>query len=634
MIITNTGLGLNKENNNMNIIDRVKMNKNKNMEALYVGKDINKDLIESMGENIKCNLLNNKQKSLAVMSYSYGSLVGVTTTGVSLGLTVASNPEQYFVNGELNAVKIRKVFKNIGSASKPGYKYKSVFVAGVNKFTVINRFGRAEEFVRVSRFEVQEFDNRLRHVDISVCDIEDLKLIAKDLDVIGRALQELAIDVTKDKSKDIGYNVMNFIETKTKTHSRIVKSGNFVNNINDIIDEHISNKKITSKYALTTEYTTLNKVDATDKNALATAVVQDIAGEMMEQINAGYGAAFEDLIDLFKLTNDSMYKKYFDLLEIAIKALSPEEFKAYATQLAKERKITTQEQYLALANNNNHALNIAHMIRCTIIAISSINNLYGAKEGAASVDSEYIKSVGKKLRAGLYTEGAKLGFDARTVVKIAIAASFAYVNERTNKIAKKNKPSLTELWTIFPKEFVIEYVTGNNNTTINDMLTVKYTSDDLCLGDELTFDDGMAETDFGYVVVAEKYSGKAVVTANGLEAVVDHYSYEPVDVLFIDSVYQENTASISDKYAIPTSFLSYNDTTEQCRSINTLVQSAQANKIVASQEVRDGVQVTVRHLVIKVGDQVSFIGQVLSKNNIKGRITDSIVTNNGAAIFF
>lgn len=636
----NLGLGLNNEEaKSMNITERINLSKKQNMEALYNGTAINKSLIESMGEDIDCSLLNNNQKSLAVMSYSYGSLVGVTTTGVSLGLTVASNPEQFFTNGVLNYFKIRKVFKNIGLKRIAGYRYESVFVTGKNKDVAINKFGRLAEFVRVSRHEVQEFDNRLKNIDVNACTVEDLKLIAKDLDVIGRAMQELAIDVTKDKSKDIGYNVMSFIEVKTKTHSRLIKTGAFSNNIDDVINEHIDNKKIESKYALTGDYLYLNDADVRNKTEMSAAIVEDIAGEMMEQINNGYGSAFEELIELFKLSNDSMYKKYTDLLEIAMKALEPAEFEAYAAKLIKERRITTKEELTALKNTNEYALKAAHMIRCARVALSSITSLYGVKQGEVTVDSKYIKEVGKKLRAGLYTEGAKIGFDPKSVVKMAIAASFCYINETTNKISKKQRPSLTELWTIFPKEFVIDYVTGNSDVTLNDMLTVKHTSYDLCLGDELVFDEGMAETEWGYVVITDNYTGKAIVTKNGLEAVVDHYSYEPTDILFLGSVYKKNVAIATDQCVRPTEFLSMKEANEKNETsynstITNMVKIAQACTIASTIEAVGNKERLIRDFVIKKDDKVSFVGQVLSKDNIKGKITDAIVSCNGAVIFF
>ena len=642
MILTNNNLGLglnNKEDKSMNITERINLNKKMNMEALYNGATINKSLIESMGEEIDCSLLNNNQKSLAVMSYSYGSLVGVTTTGVSLGLTVASNPEQFFTNGVLDCFKIRKVFKNIGLKKIAGYRYESVFVTGKNKDVAINKFGRLAEFVRVSRHEVEEFDNRLKNIDINACTVEDLKLIAKDLDVIGRAMQELAIDVTKDKSKDIGYNVMSFVEVKTKTHSRMIKAGKFTNNIDQVINEHLDDKKIKTKYALESNCYYLSEADSSNKASISKAIVEDISGEMMEQINAGYGSAFDELVELFKLSNDSMYKRYIDILDIAMKALEPAEFEAYAAKLIKERRITTKEELIALKNTNNYALKASHMIRCARVALSSITSLYGVKQGEATIDSAYIKEIGKKLRAGLYTEGAKIGFDPKSVVKMTIAASFCYINEITNKISKKQRPNLTELWTIFPKEFVIDYVTGDTDLTLNDTLTVKYTSYDLCLGDELVFDDGMAETEFGYVVVTDNYTGKAIVTENGLEALVDHYSYEPTDILFLGSVYKRNVAIATAQCVRPTEFLSMKEANEKNETsynstITNMVKIAQACTIASTIEAVGNKERLIRDFVIKKDDKVSFIGQVLSKDNTKGKITDAIVTCNGAVIFF
>lgn len=642
MILTNNNLGLglnNKEDKSMNITERINLNKKMNMEALYNGATINKSLIESMGEEIDCSLLNNNQKSLAVMSYSYGSLVGVTTTGVSLGLTVASNPEQFFTNGVLDCFKIRKVFKNIGLKKIAGYRYESVFVTGKNKDVAINKFGRLAEFVRVSRHEVEEFDNRLKNIDINACTVEDLKLIAKDLDVIGRAMQELAIDVTKDKSKDIGYNVMSFVEVKTKTHSRMIKAGKFTNNIDQVINEHLDDKKIKTKYALESNCYYLSEASSSNKASISKAIVEDISGEMMEQINAGYGSAFDELVELFKLSNDSMYKRYIDILDIAMKALEPAEFEAYAAKLIKERRITTKEELTALENTNNYALKASHMIRCARVALSSITSLYGVKQGEATIDSAYIKEIGKKLRAGLYTEGAKIGFDPKSVVKMTIAASFCYINETTNKISKKQRPNLTELWTIFPKEFVIDYVTGDTDLTLNDTLTVKYTSYDLCLGDELVFDDGMAETEFGYVVVTDNYTGKAIVTENGLEAVVDHYSYEPTNILFLGSVYKRNVAIATAQCVRPTEFLSMKEANEKNETsynstITNMVKIAQACTIASTIEAVGNKERLIRDFVIKKDDKVSFIGQVLSKDNTKGKITDAIVTCNGAVIFF
>lgn len=634
-ILNNTkGLELNNGGNNMNIVERIKLNKQKNMEALYTGENIDKSIIEAMGEDIDGVLLSNKQKAFAVMSYAYGNLVGVTTTGVALGLTVLSNPDQYFVDGKLSFFKIRKAFKSIGEEREYGYRYQSVFVNKLNKDTVINKFGRVAEFVRVSAHEVREFDTRLKKIDVNVCTKEDLVLIAKDLDVIGRAMQELAIDVTKDKSKDIGYNVMSFIQVKTKTHSRLVKKGKFTCNLDNIIKEHLDNKNITSSYTVTPNFKTLASADCDNKLAIAEATVEDIAGEMMEEINDGYIKGMNELVELFKLSHDKMYNKFIDLLELAKRALSKDDFETFLTNQIKLGAVKTKEEAMALKKNNDNSLKVAHMVKCTRIALSSITSLYSLKQNDATINSQYIKEIGKKLRAGLYTEGAKLGFSPKNVVNIAIAASFSYIDERTGKISTKKRPSLTELWTIFPKEFILEYVAINNEATIKDLLTVKYTSYDLCLNDELVFDEGFAETEFGHVVVAENYSGKAIVTENGIEAVVDHYAYEPTEVMFLDTIYKRNVSQLSQAYIRPTELVDrdemmYNNT------ISSMIKVAEQGKVARDIKMVDDKEVLIRDYVIKKGNNISIIGTVLSKGDTTGKIDDAIITNgNGGVVFF
>ena len=65
-----------------------------------------------------------------------------------------------------------------------------------------------------------------------------------------------------------------------------------------------------------------------------------------------------------------------------------------------------------------------------------------------------------------------------------------------------------------------------------------------------------------------------------------------------------------------------------------MVKVAQACTIAATIENKDDKEILIRDFVIKKDDKISFIGQVLSKDNIKGKITDAIVTCNGAVIFF
>lgn len=620
MILTNKNLGLGLNNNNKgvntmsNIMERANNNKERNMAGLYSSEaeTINKELIEASGSDIDCTKLDNKQKAFAVMSYSYGNLVGVTTTGVSLGLTIMTNPEQYFVNGKLNLAKIRKTIKDFGvnASMQSVNRYKSVFAMGINKEMAVNKFGRVAEFVRVSAHEIGEFETRIKSLSAEHCTVEDLTLIAKDLDVIGRAMQELAIDVTKDKSKDIGYNIMSFIQTKTKTLSRIIKKCELACTLDSIIEEQLIKKHVTSSYKMmpkafsTNNALMLKDININSKSELADAVVMDTAGEMMEEINKGYIDGFDKLVDLFKTTHAGMYDRYIEVLEMARRA------------------------------DSERAVRVAHIVKCARIALYSINSLFEAKRNGASVNSDYVKEVGSKLRAGLYTEGKKYGFNQTAVVVMAIAASFCHLNG--DKLIKKQVPSLTELWTIFPKEFVIDYVSSKGSDrreTIKDMLTVKTATYDLCLNDELEFDGGMAETEYGFVVIAEDYTGKAIVTEYGLQAVVDHYAYEPINIMFLSETYKRNVSLLTSEYVRPEVMLNTNAEQNYREEIVSMIKVAEQSKVASSIEFIGNKEVQIRDLVIKKGNKISIIGRVLS-GIASNKIEDAIITVNGGVVFF
>lgn len=599
---------LNNVNNNkkkgeeaMNLLERFAIQEESYMVPLYAGEGkINKEMIENLNKNIDCDQLTNKSKALAVMSYTYGSLVGVTTTGVSLGLSVLNNVDQFFDGDVLSVMKARKVFKNIGKNYEKGYRYQTVFPKA-NRITVINKFGVAVEMVRVSAHEVREFDERLKRVDIYSCTKADMKLIARDLDTIGRALQELAIDVTKDKSKDIGYNIMDFITTSTKTHSRKVAHGNFTNNIQEVINNHF--KRVAApNYKIETKFIKLADADVNSRSEMSEAVVEDVAGIMMEAINDGYTETMNTLCDKFKLANSKMYAEYFTLIEIAKKA------------------------------DSENAKKVAHMIKCSIVAMSAITSLYSLREDNAAIDGAYIKEMAHKLRAGLYTEADQLGYKASQVVKFAIAGAFCYL--KAGKITVKAKPSFTQLWTMFDKEFIIEYLAINGEATIKDMLTVKYNNFDICLGQELAFVDGMAEVkDTGCVVVAENYTGKAVVTEDGVEAIVNHYDYEPTKVLFLDRIYTPKVVAIvpGQAYKRPESILVRDKEDKNYKmhnkSISKLAYTCEQMRVVVG---KDG----IKDVVIKKGAKLCFLGTSLSVATGMMEASDAIITNGYGGVVF
>lgn len=586
----------------MSLLSRFEIQKNEYMVPLYTGVGrINKDMIENTGKSIDCNQLVNKSKALAAMSYTHGSLVGVTTTGVNLGLSILSNVDQFFDGDTLVLDKARKVFKEMSKKFEMGYKYQPVFNKA-NKITVTNKFGAVVEMIRVSVHEVREFDERIKRMDCSCCTKEDMKLIARDLDIIGRALQELAIDVTKDKSKDIGYNIMSFVQTATKTHSRVISHGNFTNNINEIINNHFM-RVSAPNYKIEASFIKLSNADINSRSEMSEAVVEDVAGIMMEAINDGYTDTMGKLCDQFKLANNKMYAGYFTLIDIAKKA------------------------------NDENAKKIAHMIKCSIIAMNTITSLYSLRDNNASINGAYINEIAQKLRNGLYTEAKRIGVgSANQVVKYAIAGAFCQL--KGGKISVKAKASFTQLWAMFSKEFIIEYLAMSGEAAIKDILTVKYNNFDICLGQELEFIDGMAEVEAGCVVVTENYTGKAVVTEDGIEAKVNHYAYIPTPVLFLDKIYNGTPIDISNNtaYTRPETFISREDFNGEDyemfnKSVSKRVHTVPFMRVVTQNNIND--------LIIQNGNKIFFVGTALNPFTAKVmKPGHALITNGYGGVVF
>lgn len=148
--------------------------------------------------------ISNQLRFNAVVAYVCGSDVGVNTKGIELGKTITC------------ADDLLKIFKpctkkNNGS----GFRYVTedgqspIFQEGVNITTVTTDMGITNDLFKVSYHEQARFMDILSKLDLSALTEEDIKMIIRDLDVIGRAMQEIAIDSAKDKSKAKNWKSIN-----------------------------------------------------------------------------------------------------------------------------------------------------------------------------------------------------------------------------------------------------------------------------------------------------------------------------------------------------------------------------------------------------------------------------------------
>lgn len=483
---------------------------------------IDKKLLDTALTSVDTTKLDNIQRAFAVSSFATGSMVGITTIGIESALSLATSTYQYLKDGKVDIDKVARVIRNIGEKPVAEYRYVSVFNYNVNKAFAISKFNRGSIFIRVSAHEIKEFQKRIKMIDVLAIQPEDLVTIAYDMDIIGRALQELSIDVTKDKSKDIGYDINSLINMSNKTKSNVIKNAVIKNNISEIVEEKIYKGTVTKKYTMEAmiEGKPMSQVDSNDKEELSSAYIENLGGDCKDAINAGYMKGFEPIVELLKVSSNDAYQVFKNRVERASQ------------------------------NSNQKDVIMNQIITAARIAMDIINDLYGKKQYDNTITTSYIKEVAAKLRNAIYTVGAKYGVDPVNTVKIAMSAPFAKIVNGELKV-KERPTSLKAILDIFPKEFVVEYVCNPYDTEQSKRevaesacyLTVTFSDYDLCLGDELDFEDSLAMTEYGMVSIKEKFSGKAVVTEEGLKAVVDIYAFEYTDAVFLSEIYQNNEQS-------------------------------------------------------------------------------------------
>ena len=589
--------------NNFSIEGQIDINKQSMLDLVYNGsaeakKILDQDLIVD-GSNIV-----NKQKTFTVLSYSAGSQVGVTTKGANLASSLYRNGDQFFnkETSKLSLRKIRKVLKYFGTnenAAGSDYKYESVFVEGVNKDIVVDRFNRATVICRVSSHEIREFADRIRRLDVFVCTIEDLKMIAKDLDAICRALQELSIDVAKDASKNIGIDIHKLVNCKSNAHSDIIKKGEVVNNIKDGIDRMLETNTMGDfKYEMkAVGFQFLKDVDANDNGALAEAIIEDVIGKCQEAINAGMTESIDNVVELLKTSNGDKYNLYAPYIQMA-------------------------------KNPIDDAVKVNHLVKMAISAYNTIGALYSAKFNGYSVSSAYIRDVAKQMRNALYTEANKYGVDQTDMVKFAIAASFCYIDSDGNVNSSK-KAKLYAVKLIFPQEFVLEYIADgqiNPREAVTTALTLTKTTRDLFVDEKLNFVDGVCLTEEGMVMVQEDYTGEAVVTEDGeLIAMNDFYAYEEVGYVALDSTCVDNVADLNQSTLIMPEKLDSKD--EDIERYNDSMTEIVKDSL--------GYVITGGHMAVKNKDNtVTVIGTAITSHKTGGKIPVGAITKNGGFICY
>lgn len=172
-------------------------------------------------------------------NYAIAGATGVVTEGVYRVINATSVEE---------LSKTVKGFGEVGTESKSRQRYVE-YGALIQSVKVVPKLGGGTMTIKTcSKYEVKEFFNRLRNLDTAALTMEDVKAIQDDMQVIGRVMQEIAIDIAKDKTLDAGVDLMN-VFAYIPALSRLIRKSDTgivdnVKSITDMIEDAISKNPV------------------------------------------------------------------------------------------------------------------------------------------------------------------------------------------------------------------------------------------------------------------------------------------------------------------------------------------------------------------------------------------------------
>lgn len=567
-------------NTNENVLNS--MLKREEMEALLTRKYNNESIINYLKSNADYEIsLKDSDcipSSLGRLGYVAGSLVGIITNVFAVASVLMSKEynKQFCYPGTdiVDLELLVKVFVDAGkTASVDGYE--ECFIEGENIILVENKQGRLCRLARALKSDIERFATKISNLRKITQD--DLVKIGKDLEKIGRVMQELEIDSAKKPTIKDGIlaldkfmNVYGCKLASTKMGGSGEKAINILNNFADIMEAKQNKAKLP---AFEYEVESFDVIaDAKDKiakeielfklaNPKATADEFKKESEKIKNrcINKCYivdeaSTLKQEIVNVQKEELDKMVKLY----SISDMNLF-EQFKTvYSTRIAEIN--ATRGEDNQITNDKVQA-----MRKMCVIAINMVNDYFRLK--AAKVQTLSIEDLAKNLRSALFLKGLELfsyegdETDEALELTFLIAAECGWcklANFRGDeKINYKKKYSYRALSLLFSMEFknffnpTALYVKTNVNLPLGAEIE---------LDSVISFENGEAEMvledgTVGIAYVGSKsdlYTGDVLVTLEGDDVVFyklpTQYEFDyDVEFILLDNVVRmENNRNVID----------------------------------------------------------------------------------------
>ena len=389
---------------------------------------------------IKLEEITNQLRLNAVIAYVCGSSVGINTKGIELAKTITCAED---------LLKIFKPCTKKNNGSEVRYITEDgqspVFQEGVNVTVATTEMGVTNHLFKVSYHEQARFIDILSQLDLAAITEEDIKMIVRDLDIIGRAMQEIAIDSAKDKSKAENWKSIN--ELVNVTVKMLVGAG-VSDNFNEIRNAKRS-KDMGNVLGDVEAYTmkfdaVLPKEAYTKEEFAALSLEEQRQAEESELVCGLLGLARKAILDG---TNEEINKLV----------------KAYYNNTNADR----YGNYVQFGSVNR---------QLTVF----MNKVYEVMSHANLLDRRIADEAIPQLRCAVYNEVAnnellKTPYGKGGMIKHAIAAGMLHLSEKKDGTVEesyvKESFKFSVVSRLFKEEFIAEY--SNEPTVVKANNTVE-----------------------------------------------------------------------------------------------------------------------------------------------------------------
>lgn len=502
-----------------------------------------KTLKANKGTVIKLNNPEAIVRVLARLGYVAGSMVGIITNLVEIsGVLMDNEYNRQFLkeDGTVDLRKLRKVFQTAGTKGD-GEGYEEIFTEENNKvFLVENLQGRRMRLVKALKSDIATFVKQLENTKVYTQ--EDLVRIGKDLEKIGRVMQELEIDSAKDATVKEGMmEITEFMSAYTckLSSKKLTVSHNFA--------EIVANKKSDSKHK--TEVKFSYKID--DYLPLDKAY-EEAAKQFALFVSANPNASQEELSKAKQeAVRDAINDSLIEDAATELKRYMVQYQEYFLNQLVDMYELSDMklfEEFLSLGLIDKDENDIANIKKMVIIACEMINNhfKYSKHIGMTKIDE-----LAAKLRNAIYTLGEAKGFTPEETFKIAVNAGWfnlkQYKGEETFVLRPKNKYRYTAIAAMFTNELKWHFNADAMYSTIEVELPADQDNFRIAPNTPFYMENGECEvellngeTDFLFCTEEDDYTGIVIAKIINDEAVfVKHcneYEFERVEFIMFDHV--------------------------------------------------------------------------------------------------